>query len=303
MIEARSGFQGIYPMLFALFDRDGRLDRRAMRHQLESMIAAGVHGVAILGLASEVNKLSIEERRTLMQWIAEDLRGRRPLAVTIAEPSIADQIAFVREAAAVGARWVILQPPPVRAVPELEIVRFLGSVADQAPLPVAVQNAPEYLGVGLSVEGLKSLNRQHPNVKMLKLEATAIAVRRILDATDGVYDVFNGRAGIEITNALRAGAVGIIPGGESFDWLSRIFDLMSSGDTTKQDEAERLYRDVLPVLAFLMDSIDNFLVYGKRVLGHRLGIAETEVRPPSTPPTAFGLSIAELYAERLGRIS
>lgn len=303
MIETRSGFQGVYPMLYALFGSDGHLHRRAMQCQLESMIAAGVHGVAVLGLASEVNKLSLEERQTLMKWVSEDLRGRRPLAVTVAEPSIGGQIAFIREAAAMGAQWVILQPPPVRGVPELEVVRFLGAVADQSPLPVAIQIAPEYLGIGLSADGLKSLNRQHPNVTILKLETTAVAIRQILDATEGAYDVFNGQGGVEITNVVRAGAVGIIPGGESFDWLTRIFDLMSSGDAAKQDEAERLYRDLLPMLVFLMDSIDNFLIYGKRVLGHRLGIAQTDARPPFTQPTAFGLSLAELYAERLGRIS
>ncbi|WP_119461094.1 dihydrodipicolinate synthase family protein [Rhodospirillaceae bacterium SYSU D60014] len=301
MIQAKSGFQGVYPMVYALFGPDGRLHREAMQHQLESMIAAGVHGVAVLGLASEANKLSFDERCMLMQWVVEDLRGRRPLAVTVAEPSIDGQIAFVREAAALGAQWVILQPPPVKAVPDLELVRFFGSVADQVPVPVAIQNAPEYLGVGLSAEGLKSLNRQHPNVKILKLETTAIAVRRILDVTEGAYDVFNGRGGIEIIDTLRAGGVGIIPGGESFDWLTRIFDLMSSGDTAKQDQAERLYHELLPMLVFLMDSIDNFLVYGKRVLGHRLGIPETDVRPPLTPPTTFGLSMAKLYADRLGR--
>jgi len=303
MIEAKSGFQGVYPMVFALFDPDGGLSRPAMRRQVETMLAGGVHGLAVLGLASEVHKLSTAERHRLMEWVAEDLAGRRPLAVTVAEVSIEGQIEFVKAAAGVGAQWVILQPPPVKGVPELELVRFFGAVAEKSALPVAVQNAPEYLGVGLSAEGLKSLNRNHPNVRILKLEATAVAVRRLLDATDGGYDVFNGRGGIEIIDTIRAGGVGIIPGGESFDLLARIFDLMSSGDDGRQAEAETLYESVLPQLVFLMDSIDNFLVYGKQILGQRLGLPQRDVRPPFTPPTSFGLDLANLYAARLGRIA
>jgi 4-hydroxy-tetrahydrodipicolinate synthase len=303
MIEAKSSFQGVYPMVYALFGPDGSLSRPAVRRQVETMLAGGVHGLAVLGLASEVHKLSTVERHRLMEWVAEDVGGRRPLAVTVAEVSIEGQIEFVKAAAGVGAQWVILQPPPVKGVPELELVRFFGAVADRSVLPVAIQNAPEYLGVGLSAEGLKSLNRNHPNVCILKLEATAVAVRRILDATDGGYDVFNGRGGIEIIDTIRAGGVGIIPGGECFDVLARIFDLMSSGDDGRQTEAERLYERVLPLLVFLMDSIDNFLVYGKQVLGQRLGLPQRDVRPPFTPPTPFGLELVNLYAARLGRLA
>jgi 4-hydroxy-tetrahydrodipicolinate synthase len=147
---------------------------------------------------------------------------------------------------------------------------------------------------------LQSLNRAHPNVQILKLEATAIAVRRLIEETDGTFDVFNGRGGIEITDSIRAGAVGNVPGGETFDVLVRIFNEMATGTATGEETADRLYGEVLPLFEFLMESMDTFLVYGKLVLGHRLGISETGSRPPSTPPTAFGSAIAKRHADRLG---
>lgn len=289
-------------MMYTLFGSDGNLDRAAMRLQIEAMVAGGVHGIAILGLASEGNKLMPAERRALLDWTAEDLGGRRPFAVTIAEPSIRGQIEFVKAAAAVHAQWVILQPPPARGVPEGELVAFFGAVAERSELPVAIQNAPEYLGVGLSPAALRSLNRQHGNVRLLKMEASAVEIGRAIDATEGAFDVFNGRGGIEIVDTIRAGAVGVIPGGETFDQLSRIFDLMA-GDGAARARAEQLYRDTLPMLVFLMESIDTLMVYGKRVLGYRLGLAQTDPRPPFTPPTELGLALAKLYAERLGRVA
>ena len=48
---------GIYPMLYGLFDADGALDRVAMAKQVESVVRSGAHGLAILGLATEVGKL------------------------------------------------------------------------------------------------------------------------------------------------------------------------------------------------------------------------------------------------------
>jgi 4-hydroxy-tetrahydrodipicolinate synthase len=216
-------------MVYALFDREGGLSRQAMRRQVQAMLAHKVHGIAVLGLASEVGRLAPAERRRLMEWVAEDIGGKVPLAVTIAEGSVDGQIEFVGAAAALGARWVILQPPPVKHVPEGELIRFFGAVADRSPLPVAIQNAPDYLGIGLSGPGLKALNRAHPNVVIAKLEATAIGIARVIDETEGAIEVFNGRGGLEITDALRAGAVGIIPGGETFDRQVALFDAFVAG--------------------------------------------------------------------------
>jgi 2-keto-3-deoxy-L-arabinonate dehydratase len=115
-------------------------------------------------------------------------------------------------------------------------------------------------------------------------------------------DIFNGRGGIEMTDALRAGAVGIIPGGESFDVLVRVFAAMKGGTKEGTVEAERLYACVLPLLVFLMESMENFLLYGKHVLGRRLAIAETSPRAPHALATPFGLEMARRYADALGKL-
>jgi 2-keto-3-deoxy-L-arabinonate dehydratase len=300
-LKTRSSFFGVYPMVYALFGSSGALSRTAMRRQIEAMIKHRVHGVAVLGLASEVNKLSTAERYDLMQWTAEDIAGRVPLAVTVAEVSVVGQAAFVKAAGELGAKWAILQPPPVKGVPESELIRFFGAVADASPIPLGIQNAPEYLGIGLSNAGIKSLNRQHPNISIVKLEATAIAVARLHEELEGAVDIFNGRGGIEMTDSLRAGAVGIIPGGESFDILTRIFDAMCKRTQEGETEADRLYASLLPLLVLLMESMECFLVYGKEVLGRRLGIAETSPRAPHGLATPFGLAATRRYADALGR--
>jgi 4-hydroxy-tetrahydrodipicolinate synthase len=298
-MKSRSGFSGVYPMVFALFDSSGNLAREAMRRQIKALLASKVHGIAILGMATEVNKLSTIERRTLMEWAAEDIDGAVPLAVTVAESSIQGQIDFAKGAAAVGAKWAILQPPPVKGIPESELIRFFGAVADASPIPIGIQNAPEYLGIGLSHSGISKLHKAHPNVKIVKLEAPALAISRLMEQVEGTLDVFNGRDGIEMIDSMRAGAVGIIPGAEVADLLARIFDLMAAGSV---EEAERRYREILPLLIVLMETMDTFLVYGKHVIGHRLGIKETDTRVPFTPPTAFGLEMMKRYAAAAGSL-
>ncbi len=303
-----STFRGVYPMLYAFFDAEGRLDRGAMRAQVEHCVASGAHGVAALGLGTEVSKLSPEERRLVMEWAAGDLGGRLPLAITIFGATPAEQIAFVRAAAEHGADWVILQPPqPKREesgepVTEDQLIDFFGAVADASPLPVAIQNAPQYIGVGLSAAGLDRLSKRHPSIRLLKAEGSALETRVLIELTRGRLAVFQGRGGMEITDVLRAGCVGLIPSVESCHVQARIFDLMQTGRAEDAEEAERLYRELSPLIMFLMQSLGQFLCYGKRLSAQRLGIAEVHDRPPGQVPTAFGLACLARHAAVLDRL-
>src|SRR5258706_9757062 len=116
--------RGIYPMLYAFFTQQGGLDRAAIRSQVQAFVAHGAHGMAMLGLGTEVNKLSDAERRQLVEWVAEDLAGRLPLAVTGNAATVDSQVEFAEFAQAHRASWGILQPPPHRGGPEQFFVGF-----------------------------------------------------------------------------------------------------------------------------------------------------------------------------------
>jgi 4-hydroxy-tetrahydrodipicolinate synthase len=297
-----SGFHGIYPILYAFFGGDGRLDEFAMRRQVRCCLAGGAQGIAVLGLATEVNKLSPAEKRDVVRWTAEEVNGRVPLAVTVAEQTAEEAASFVLEAAAEGAAWAILQPPPVRGLPESDYIAWYGTVADRvarrSPIPLGIQNAAAYIGVGLSPAGIAALAERHPNLVLVKAEDSAVEVRRLVEATRGAgMTIFNGRAGLELPDCLRAGCAGMIPAPECADVQARVYELMREG---REAEAEALYREILPLIAFAMQGVAMFLCYGKRVAGWRMGLPEVVERAPSLAPTEFGLDCARRYAERLG---
>jgi len=295
----QTAFHGIYPILYAFFDAHGAPLREPLAAQVEAAVRRGAHGVAILGLATETNKLDVAERRRVMDWTAEALRGRLPLAVTVAEPSVHGQAAFVHAAKDAGADWVILQPPAAATMGERELMRFFGAVADSTDLPVALQNAAQFLGVGVSNAGLATLHKQHPNVCLLKGEAPAQVIEQLVADTEGVYRVFNGRGGMELPECLRAGCVGMIPAPECFDVQVAIYEAMRRGTPEGEVEAERLYREILPLIVFMMTSIDTFICYGKRVVARRLGIEHVFDRAPAQRPTEFGLLMMQRLAAAL----
>jgi 2-keto-3-deoxy-L-arabinonate dehydratase len=286
-------------MIYAFFDDKGELLRAPVVASVEAMIRNGVHGVAVLGLASEVNKLSRENRLRLLEWVSETNAGRVPLSVTVAENSVAGQIEFAKLAKERGADWLVLQPPPVSHIGEDQLLSFFGAVIDKIDLPAGIQNAPQYLGIGLSNAGLRELARRHANFVVAKTECSGVALAQLVEETEGLFDVFNGRGGFELPDVVRAGAAGIIPGGESFDIFVKAYDAMRAG---REEDALSHYKEVLPLIVFLEESIDHLVTYGKRVLAMRLGV-EAGVSPlPSTVCTEFGLASIRRFAEALPKL-
>ncbi len=294
--EEQGGAHGVWPILYAFFDRFGAVDRGAMRAQAEACVAIGAHGAAALGLATETAKLTPTERRRIVGWLAEDLGGRLPFSITVTGSSQGEQIEYLRAAADAGAAWAILQPPAGRAANEGELMRFLASVIKVSPIPLGIQNAPAYLAASLSDPALARLAQDNPQLRFLKAEGPALAVAETIRATAGALTVFNGRGGLELPDNIRAGCAGIIPALDAADVQVRIYEAMRAG---RDEEAEQLYAEILPLTTFLMQSIDQFLCYGKRLTARRLGLGEVHDRAPAQAPTEAGLASLERYGAEL----
>lgn len=296
MNVSASHFSGIHAILYAFFDRDEKLDRHAMRKQAEIAISTGVQGIAALGLATEVAKLTEIERRTVMDWLAEDNAGRLPLGFTIFGASVAEQVAQIRHAEQVGANWVILQPPIVGSFGAQEYISFFGRVADVTSLPVAIQNAPAFLGRGLGAADMAALTSSHPNISLLKAEGSAVEVEGLIRAIGSTVPIFNGRGGLELIEGLKAGCAGFILAPDVIDYAVRAYGEYKSGN---RDVAENIYGQMLPAVTFVMQGIEHLMCYGKRLFAARAGI-EVIDRATAMRPTAFGEELVQHHAKRLG---
>jgi 2-keto-3-deoxy-L-arabinonate dehydratase len=295
---------GIYPILYAFFDHGNRLDRTAMRRQMQAIVRAGAPGVAILGLATEVNKLSRTEREQVIRWAIEDSGGELPLAVTISGATLEAQRDLAAFAIEQGATWLILQPPALPALaageaprPEAFYFDFFAAVMQGLDVPVGIQNAPEYLGVGLSAESLERLAAQCPNFRLLKGEGPSIVLAETVARIGHLMPVLNGRGGLELLDNLRAGCSGMIVAPDCFDWQQRIYEAFANGDEAR---AEALYKEILPAIVFVMQSLDTLICYGKRIAAWRMGFDVEHDRDTTLQPGSFGLAAAYRFAQKLG---
>lgn len=288
----RSGtFPGIHCVLYALFDEAERLDRARMAAQVAYVRAQGVDGITVLGLATEVAKLSFDERYNIIRWAraeAPDL----PLSVTIAGNSVSEQQMLIAVAEDAGVDWLILQPPIAGTYGASEYVDFFARVGATTRLPFAIQNAPQYLGRSLSDDDVVALRTRCPGFTQIKSETGATDLHGLISRVGSDIAVLNGRGGLEMTDCLRAGVEGFIVAPDVLPGVLRCWQAWSAGDYAR---AEADYAAFLPAALFAMQSLEHLICYGKRIFGARAGISIHD-RAPAMRPTDFGLTLARNWS-------
>lgn len=294
--EKMTDFSGVYPILYAYFGKDGRLDMGAMRAQIDACLRLFPAGIAILGLATEVEKLSFEEKHAIMKLASKMVAGRTSLAVTVGAPSAEERFRLIDLARDCGASWLILQPPPDAGSDEAVLLDSFAIMMKRANLPVAIQHAPQYLGVNLKAESFLTLHREFPEFKILKGEGSALETGEVIEATSNSFAVFAGRGGLEWPDMLRCGAAGLIPAPEILDVHLAILRAAARGDWA---EADRRYAEALPLVTFIMQSLASCRCYGKRLLAKRIGLGEVNDRTPSLSPTANGIKMLHHWSSFL----
>lgn len=249
---AAEPFTGVFPIAPTPFADSGDLDLDGMRRVLDCMVDQGVGGICILANYSEQFLLSDEERDVLLDLCMTHVAGRVPVIVTCSHFSTRIAQMRAQRAAAAGARMLMLMPPyhgvSLRA-DETGIVEHYARVAEVAPLPIMVQDAP-LSGVNLSVPLLARLAREVPQVRYFKIEVPGAAAKlRALIEAGGktIAGPFDGEESITLMADLDAGATGTMPSALLPDLIKPVLAHHGAG---RRAEAAAAYARILPLINF-----------------------------------------------------
>jgi 4-hydroxy-tetrahydrodipicolinate synthase len=269
----------MYPAICTPFTKDDEVDLDAQRRVVRFALDCGSHGIVAFGLAGEVLKLSADERRQLTDVIVDEVGGAVPVFVGAGAPSVRASIELARYAEAAGASCVVLPAPTGSAVGEAALVDYFVRIAAAVSLPVMIQDAPAYLGVGLGPEIVRQVGSLAPNVRLVKLEAGPVEMSQWFAHLGGEFSIWGGDGGVYLLDCIRTGAAGIIPGIDLIDLLVQIYEAEARGESAL---AEERLREILPMLVFEMQhSIDHYNTCAKRVLVHRGVLEHDGLRAPA----------------------
>jgi 2-keto-3-deoxy-L-arabinonate dehydratase len=253
MTQAATGpRRGVFPVAPTPFTDSGELDLDGQRRVLDCMIDQGVDGICILANYSEQFLLADDERDTLLDVCLSQVRARVPVIVTCSHYSTRIACDRARAAAAAGAAMLMLMPPYHGATLRADdkgILEHFQRVADAAPLPIMIQDAP-LAGVALPVPFLVRLAREVPAVRYFKIEVPGAAakLRGLIEAGGAAIEgPFDGEESITLMADLDAGATGTMSSALLPDLIRPVVEHHRAG---RRKDAAAAYASILPLINY-----------------------------------------------------
>jgi len=271
---------GIFNILATPFDAERRLDLPSLRRLIEFQLDKGAYGLTILGVLGEAAKLSVDERRLVMDTVMETVNGRVPVVVGISHQDTATCIALGQAAFAAGAAGVMIAPPHLDDPSPEQVLALYSRIAEALNGPIVVQDYPLVTNVVLSPDLLATLAERIPHIRHLKMEDPPLMtkIRAIRARTDRLA-IFGGLGGMFLLEELQAGAVGTMTGFAFTEILVATYRAFSAGNLA---EAERIFDHYLPLIRFENQPQINLSIR-KELLYRRGAIACPILRDPYVP--------------------
>jgi 4-hydroxy-tetrahydrodipicolinate synthase len=291
-------WSGIFHILATPFTDDGALDVDGLPRLVEAVLATGVTGITVLGIAGEAHRLTDEERRRVVEDVVKAVAGYVPVVVGVSASGTHLAAGFAAMAREHGADAVMVAPPA--GARNLEAVaEYYQVVARAAQRPIVLQDEPVTTGVVMPASFLARLVDELPTAEAVKLEEapTPPKITRLGALASRRVAVFGGLGGVYFFEELSRGADGAMTGFPYPEALRAIREHFVAG---RRDEARALFYHWLPLIRFESQpgSIPGTsLAIRKEILRRRGWLRSAYVRHPAAVPDAATLEeLSEVQA-------
>ncbi|MBX7020817.1 dihydrodipicolinate synthase family protein [Providencia rettgeri] len=139
------------------FDANNQLNEDALVRLVNCFIEAGVGGIVACGTTGEYYALSAQERRRVLEIVAQTGRGRTTRIAGVNSLSPAEAISRIREAEELGYEALMLSPTPYSLPGQNEVIAYFKEVAAATDLPIVMYNFPARIGIQIELESVCEL--------------------------------------------------------------------------------------------------------------------------------------------------
>ncbi|MDG2108824.1 MAG: dihydrodipicolinate synthase family protein [Flavobacteriaceae bacterium] len=268
-------WEGVMPAITTQFDKDYQLDLNAFKINLDAQLSAGVHGIILGGTLGEASTITVSERTILLATTLEQVEGKIPVIMNIAEQSTTDAVNLAQKAEAEGSNGIMLLPPMRYKATDYETVSYFSSVAESTSLPIMIYNNPVDYKIEVTLEMFEKLSK-HKNINAVK-ESTrdTTNVTRMINHFGDRFKILCGVDTIAM-ECLMMGATGWVAGlVDAFpEETVAIYTYCKVG---QWDKAREIFRWFLPLLEL---DISPQLVQNIKLCEVATGLGTGYVRPP-----------------------
>ena len=267
---------GVWAVLATPFrGEELEVDLASLERLARAYSGAGVTGLVALGVLGEAARLSVEEKRLVLETVVE-AAGDLPVVCGLSASATSPAVEEACAAARAGARAVMVL---VNSADAATLARHLQSIHTACGLGIVVQDHPASTGIAISSRALIECVHAVEAVVAVKSEAPPTAPTIAAIARAEHIPVFGGLGGVGLLDELLAGSAGAMTGFAVPEALVATVRAWKDGGYAVAREA---FIPWMPLVLFeAQDKVS--LALRKEILRRRGFIDEAGVRPPGAP--------------------
>jgi 4-hydroxy-tetrahydrodipicolinate synthase len=233
-------FHGIIPPAVTPMQTNEDVDLPRLRETLDRLLAAGVHGLFVLGTTGEFYSLDEAEKQAIIATAVAHTNRRVPVIAGTGAATTREAVRLTKLAEREGADAVSVITPYFISPSQQELFDHFHRVSESTRLPVLLYQNPAMTGgVKLDVSTVVRLS-EVPNVVGMKDSAgdLTMLIEYVRAAKPG-FAVYQGRDTL-IEAALSNGAAGAVPGTANIapELAVAIYEAHRRGDTAGAKAAQ-----------------------------------------------------------------
>lgn len=271
-------WNGVMPAVTTKFTQKDDLDLEMFTINIKAQVDAGVHAIILGGTLGEASTLDDDEKKILIEHTVNQVEGRIPVVINIAEQTTKNAIKSAENAERYGATGIMMLPPMRYKSTDNETVAYFKAVAKSTSLPIMIYNNPVDYKIEVSLNMFDELLK-HENIKAVKDSTRDITnITRIRNRFGNRLKILCGVDTLAMESLLMgadgwvAGLVCAFP-----KETVTIFELIKAG---RVEEAVDIYRWFMPLLEL---DISPQLVQNIKLAEVATGIGTENVRLPRLP--------------------
>ena len=244
-------FKGIGVALVTPFLESGDVDIDSLRTLVNGVIAEGVDFLCVLGTTAETPCLSSEERKLVMEVVAEENKGRIPLLLGCGGNDTREVCRFLRTTNLDAYQGVLIVTPYYNRPSQEGLFQHYKAIADASPLPIVLYNVPTRTGVNLQPQTTLRIAETCNNVVAIKEASGNLEqIDEIIKNAPLGFEVLSGDDSLTM-EMIRMGAVGVISviGNASIHDFTNLVRFSISADFPRAESLQEKLQDMYKLLA------------------------------------------------------
>lgn len=134
--------QGIFTPNLVPLDSRGEINEAELRKYTDWLIERGVHGLYPNGSTGEFTRFTVEERRRIIEIMADQVRGRVPILAGAAEANVKETIRACEYYHSLGVRAVAIVAPFYYKLSPASVYAYFKEIGQNTPIDVTLYNIP-----------------------------------------------------------------------------------------------------------------------------------------------------------------